>query len=53
MGLETAVDNASAVSLWDMFYLANPHRHMYKDVKYVPQMYAQVNCKLDNTDHAL
>lgn len=33
----------TTVLLWDMFYLGNPHRHMYKDIKHLPHIYAQVN----------
>lgn len=39
----------TTVSLWDMFYLGNPHRHMYKDIKHVPHIYAQVNWIYDET----
>lgn len=45
MGLEIA---NTTVLLWDMFYLGNPHRHMYKDIKYVPHIYAQVNWIYEN-----
>uniref|UniRef100_A0A2S2QLQ6 Alkylglycerol monooxygenase n=1 Tax=Sipha flava TaxID=143950 RepID=A0A2S2QLQ6_9HEMI len=40
MGSDT-VGDASAVQLWDMFYLGDPRRHMHNDVKHVPQLYAQ------------
>ncbi|XP_027839909.1 alkylglycerol monooxygenase-like [Aphis gossypii] len=38
MSFETA---NTTISLWDMFYLGNPHRHMYKDIKHLPHIYAQ------------
>lgn len=34
----------STAQPWDMFYMADPRRHMYRDVKHVPHhLYAQVN----------
>jgi len=50
MSFETA---NTTISLWDMFYLGNPHRHMYKDIKHLPHIYAQVNWIYKSHEHKM
>lgn len=50
MSFETA---NTTILPWDMFYLGNPHRHMYKDIKHLPHIYAQVNWIYNSHEHKM